>query len=244
MFITVVLATASILSGCTEMPESHPPGEPFDPYEETNREIHEFNVDLDRHIVRPTGLGVTKAIPDDLEDGLGNFVSNLSLPGAAVNNLIQGNMKGAWNDTTRFAVNSTVGLLGVFDAASDMGMAEATNTNLSETLYIWGVQDGAYTELPLLGPSTGRDAVGTIGSVLTNPLNYLFNTPQSYVSIAATLLNAFSARGRNADLVDSVLYESADSYAQSRTIYLQNRQFRYARDDADGYLDDYEDPYQ
>ena len=244
MFMTTLLAAACILSGCTKMPEFHSSGEPFDPYEETNRKIHEFNIDLDHNIVRPAGLGVTKAIPDDIEDGLGNFVFNLSLPSAAVNNLMQANIKGAWHDTARFAVNSTVGLLGVFDVASDMGMTEATKTNLSETLYVWGVQDGAYTKLPFLGPSTGRDTVGTIGSLFTNPMNYLLNTPQSYASILATLLNRLSVRGRNAEFVDSVLYESADSYTQTRSIYLQNRQFRYARDDAVSYLYDYEDPYQ
>lgn len=197
----------------------------FDPREDQNRRTHEFNRALDRNVVRPVSLGYSAFMPDDVEDMIGRFAFNLSIPGAVVNNILQGNMKGATEDTYRFLVNSTIGLGGLFDTASELNMPQATDADFGETLHVWGVREGAYVELPLVGPSTERDAAGRIVDFFTNPLTYVLEDPESYYAGAANVSSRLSDRGRYSDTIDSILYESADSYAQARSLYIQNRRY-------------------
>jgi phospholipid-binding lipoprotein MlaA len=246
----LALVTAVAVSGCTPRPAGHPDSEPFDPYEEENRQTHEFNRALDRNLVGPAGKGYSGFIANDVEDMIGRFAFNLSIPGAVVNNILQGNMKGATEDTYRFLVNTTIGLGGLFDTATDLNMPQATDADFGQTLYVWGVREGAYIELPLLGPSTERAATGKIVDLFTNPLTYVLDEPESYYSTVASAFTGLSDRGRYADTIDSILYESADSYAQARSLYIQNRRFKLgggsggALDDPyDAQLGALEDPY-
>lgn len=238
-----VLFGAVALSACAKRDVSLPPDAVFDPYETSNRKIHEFNRSLDRAIVRPAGKGYSNFLPDDIENGISRFAFNLSLPRAVVNNVLQGNMRGATEDTYRFVVNSTVGLLGFFDPATELGMPEATDTDFGETLHVWGAREGAYIELPLLGPSTERDTWGLVADVFTNPLSYVLEAPENYYGTAASVSSGLSNRGRFSDTIDSILYESADSYAQSRSLYLQKRRFELGNGGDSAYLDPYDDPY-
>lgn len=239
----VMLVLAIGLTACAKAPANLPPDQPFDPYEAQNRKVHEFNRSLDRAVVRPAGKGYSNFLPDDIEDAIGRFAFNLSIPGAVVNNILQGNMKGATEDTYRFLVNSTIGLGGFFDTASELNMPEATDTDFGETLHVWGVREGAYVELPVLGPSTERDTWGMVVDLFTNPLTYVLDSPENYYGTAASVSSGLSNRGRFSDTIDSVLYESADSYAQARSLYLQNRRFELGIGAGDDYLDPYDDPY-
>lgn len=239
----VMLVAGLLLAACANPDPSHPVDEPFDPYEETNRKIHNFNRGVDRAIIRPVGRGYSKALPDEFETIIGNFAFNLSIPGAIVNNVLQGNGRGASQDFYRFAVNSTVGLGGFFDPASELGMPDATDTDFGETLHVWGAREGAYVELPLLGPSTERDVWGKAVDLFTNPLTYVIDDPESYYGTAAAVSSRLSDRGRYSDTIDSVLYDSADSYAQLRSFYLQNRRFKLGGSADSTYADPYDDPY-
>jgi len=216
---------------------------PFDPYETRNRQIHEFNKSIDRSVAGPVSRGVSGFIPDDIETAVGRFSSNLSLPRAVVNNILQGNMRAAMEDTYRFVVNTTVGLGGFFDPATELNMPAASGADFGETLYVWGVREGAYIELPLLGPATERAAFGKLVDLVTDPLADAIDTPERYYTAAARAAAGLSQRGRYSDVIDSVLYESADSYAQSRSLYLQNRRFRLGVGNENAYLDPYDDPY-
>jgi len=236
-----VVVLALSLGGCARPPSGHPPGEPFDPYEAQNRKVHEFNRSIDRALVRPAGKGYSNALPDDIETVIGRFAFNLSLPRSVVNNILQGNMRGATQDTFRFVVNTTVGLGGFFDPATELRMAEATEADFGETLHVWGVREGAYVELPLLGPSTERDTWGIVVDLFTNPLSYILESPENYYGTVASVSSGLSNRGRFSDTIDSILYESADSYAQSRSLYLQNRRFELGNRPGDNYLDPYDD---
>lgn len=230
------------LAACAKPPAGLPTDAVFDPFENGNRNVHEFNRTIDRSIVRPTGLGYSAFLPDDIEDMISRFAFNLSIPGSVVNSILQGNMRGATEDTYRFLVNSTIGLGGVFDVATDLKMPDATNADFGETLHVWGVREGAYLELPLLGPSTQRDTAGLIVDIILDPLNYLLDSPENYIGTVASASAGLAARGRFSDTIDSVLYESADSYAQAQSIYLQNRRFELG-DGSDGaYSDPYDDP--
>ena len=226
-----------------------------DPYEQENRVRHEFNRKLDRALLRPAGKGYVQAIPTPLQDGVSNFADNLGEPSHFVNHVLQGDVEGAVMNTLRFALNSTIGLGGMIDMASALGMPEF-DTDFGETLHTWGVGEGAYVELPVLGPSTQRDAFGRMVDLFTNPLTNSLPKPERYYATGTSIASKIGDRGRFSDTVDSVLYESADSYAQSRLIYLQNRRFElggsagaayddpYATGaDAPNYEDPYDDPY-
>lgn len=239
----VALIAVLGVAACTVAPPGHPPDEPFDPYEEQNRRNHEFNRSLDRNIVRPAGVGYSSFLADDVEDMIGRFAFNLSIPGAVVNNVLQGNMRGATEDTFRFLVNSTIGLGGLFDTASELNMPEATDTDFGETLHVWGVPEGAYVELPFLGPSTERDTVGLVVDLFTNPLTYVLDEPENYYGTVASVSSGLSNRGRFSDTIDSILYESADSYAQARSLYIQNRRFELGGGSAGEFADPYDDPF-
>ncbi|MEM8578611.1 MAG: VacJ family lipoprotein [Pseudomonadota bacterium] len=248
----VILA---VLGACSGGPGGVQPGGINDPYEASNRKIHAFNRSLDRGLVRPAARGFTTVLPDDIEDSVGNFATNLAQPSVVVNSVLQGDFRGAGLSTVRFLTNSVLGFGGLFDAAAEFNLPEH-DTDFGETLHVWGVGEGAYVELPVLGPSTTRDTVGRVVDLFTNPLTYNLPEPERYYSTGAAVASRLSDRGRFTDTVDSILYESADSYAQARLIYLQNRRFElgaqtddssldpYSDDPfADPYADPYEDPY-
>ena len=193
-----------------------------DPYEIQNRKVHAFNRSLDRSLVRPAGKGYATVVPEEVADSVGNFAENLDRPSNVVNATLQGDLRGAGLSTTRFLINSVLGIGGLFDVASDFGVPEH-DTDFGETLHVWGVKEGAYVELPVLGPSTQRDALGSAVDLFTNPLRYTLDAPEENYEIVAGVASRVGDRGRFADAIDSILYESADSYAQLRLIYLQNR---------------------
>lgn len=208
----------------------------FDPYEKQNRKVHRFNVGLDRTILRPAGNGYVSVVPQPVQTGVGNLGSNLSEPSSFVNHVLQADMEGAGTNFFRFLLNSTLGIAGLFDVASAMGIPE-DESDFGETLHVWGAPEGAYVELPALGPSNERDATGKVVDLFTDPLSYVLPKPEKYLGTAARAADAVGSRGRFADTVDSVLYDSADSYAQARLFYLQNRRFELGIETEDTYID-------
>lgn len=235
------LVGVMLLSACAgQQPDAQAGRGTFDPYEEQNRQVHAFNRDLDRKLVRPVSKGYDAAVPDDIEMAILRFSQNTSLPGAIVNNVLQLNMRAAIEDTARLLVNTTVGLGGFFDPASEMGMPAASDADFGQTLHVWGAREGAYIELPALGPSTQRDTFGTFVDFFTNPLTYVLNNPARSINRGTTVAGGLTRRSQFSDTIDQVLYESADSYAQSRSIYLQGRRFELGGSGGE----DYDDPYE
>lgn len=247
----VVLCAAlvtGLLSGCaTPTPEQKASGEIFDPYESTNRSVHAFNVGVDKVLLRPASKGYVTVVPASMVDSFNLFAENLAMPGMMVNSLLQGNLKQAGSATARFVLNSTVGFAGLADPASDFKVAKVT-TDFGETLHVWGFGEGAYVELPLYGPSTTRDAVGIVIDLFTNPIDFAKTRPANNLGVYAEIVHRMGNRGRYSDTVDAILYESADGYAQSRLMYLQNRRFELAGTkngaNVDLYTDPYDDPYE
>ncbi len=237
-----VLVTLMAVAGCTVPDPEVARAGVFDPYERQNRKVHAFNKGLDRSLVRPAGKGYTTLVPAEIQNAVGNFSDNLAGPSLVTNNLLQGNMKGAAINTYRFVINTVLGFGGLVDVADEFGIAEV-DTDFGETLHVWGAPEGAYVELPALGPSTERDAAGKVVDLFTNPLSYVLPSPEKHLGTLATVTSKVGDRGRYADTVDSILYDSADSYAQARLIYLQNRRFELGGDGEDAYADPYNDPY-
>ncbi len=238
-----VLAAVTALSACAKAPADEVArGEIFDPYEKTNRSIHKFNLGVDRFFFRPASKGYVRIIPEPMVTSFNHFAENISLPGQAVDYLLQGKPKEMGIALLRFTINSTVGFAGLADPASDFEIPQV-DTDFGETLHAWGFGEGAYVELPLYGPSTTRDAVGVVVNLFTNPIDFAPTRPVDNLGLYAEVVRRMGDRGRFSDTVDSILYGSADSYAQARLIYLQNRRFELARDDEDAYLGLYTDPY-
>jgi len=228
------------LSACSVAPEGVAV---HDPYEKMNRKTHTFNKAVDRNIIRPVARTYDIVVPDPIEKGISNFSSNLSLPGKILNNVLQGDFEGAGQNTLRFLFNSTYGFGGVLDPSSHWGVEEQ-DTDFGETLETWGVEEGAYIELPILGPSTERDAAGFFIDIFLDPAGYVLNGPQSRARSTARAGEILQTRHVLGNQIDEILYESADSYAQSRLIFLQNRRFELKEGTGDGFIDPYIDPYE
>ncbi|MEX0370441.1 MAG: VacJ family lipoprotein [Tateyamaria sp.] len=234
-----LMAVAAVAACASDAPRSLQPDGIYDPYEKQNRNVHAFNRGLDRAIVRPAAVGYSSVLPDDIEDSVSNFARNLGEPAVVVNSVLQGDLRGAGISTVRFMTNSVLGIFGLFDVATDFDVPQH-DTDFGETLYVWGVGEGPYLELPVLGPSTARNATGKLVDLFTNPLSYTVDSPEQYYGTAASVASGLSTRGRFSDTVDSILYESADSYAQARLIWLQNRRFALG----DGETADEIDPFE
>jgi phospholipid-binding lipoprotein MlaA len=237
--LSLALAAATSLAACAAGPASDGINDPF---ESTNRKIHDFNKGVDRTLVGPASKGYG-VVPEPLKRAVGNVADTLDLPGDIANNLLQLRLVAAAENTLRLGVNLTFGLAGTIDVSSELGL-EGRPTDFGETLHVWGVGEGPYLELPLAGPSTARDTVGSVVDVALNPVRLALPDKEA---TAATILKLFSRLGdrdRFSNTVDSLLYESADSYAQARLLYLQNRRFQLGRGSADGTSDDgFIDPY-
>lgn len=245
--LTLAFVVATSLAACAAKPSADAINDPFEP---TNRKIHGFNKAVDRTLLSPASKGYG-VVPEPLKRAVGNVADTLDIPGDIANNLLQLRLFAAAENTLRLGVNLTFGLAGTMDVSSELGL-EGRPTDFGETLHVWGVGEGPYLELPLAGPSTVRDTVGTVVDVALNPVRLALPEKEA---MAATILKVFSRLGdrdRFSDTVDSVLYDSADSYAQARLLYLQNRRFQLGQgagtDSADGasddaFIDPYEDPY-
>lgn len=236
------LAAVTMLGACATAPAGQ---EMNDPYEATNRAIHGFNKEVDRNVLRPVGMAAA-SLPEGLRIPVSNFAENTALPGHVINTMLQGDFGGAVQNSMRFLINTTVGVLGLADPASAVGLP-AVESDFGATLAYWGAPEGAYLELPLLGPSTERDALGRVVDFVLDPLDGLViddkvagGALETY-STSATLAELAIDRGTYARTIDSV-YESADSYAQLRMAYLQSRRYALEQtNQASVFLDPYAD---
>lgn len=236
---TLGTALLLVLSACAGGMDRDPSDGINDPYETRNRAIHAFNKDLDRTLIRPLATGYTTVMPDEFEDSIRNFATNFDQPSVTLNSLLQGDLRGAGISLSRFLINSTLGIGGLFDVASDFGV-DRHDTDFGETLHVWGAGEGAFIERPIFGPSTTRDTVGRIVDFFTNPLSQELDRPERYSGTAASVAARLGDRGRYSDTVDSILYDSADSYSQTRLIYLQNRRFELGITDESAEIDPFE----
>ena len=221
------LALCVILAGCASKPMMQDGIRVNDPFEAQNRRVHAFNKAADRRVIGPVAKRVSGG--DEASGGPGamdlviNAGANLSLPGKIANSLLQGPPEPAIKNFFRFSLNTTLGIGGLMDPAGrDFGLPEH-DTDFGKTLAVWGVPEGAYLELPILGPSTQRDATGKVVDLVTDPLNYVLSPGAASAAFGLRVASKAGERARFGDTVDSVLQGSADSYAQLRLIYLMHR---------------------
>jgi len=211
------LVSLTLVAGCASTPEEY--ADPRDPLEGLNRSVYRFNDELDKAVIKPVAQGYQAITPAKVDRGVTNFFSNLQDVGSAVNNLLQFKVERATSDVGRILVNSTIGVLGLVDVATNLDMPNY-GEDFGQTLGVWGLTPGPYIVLPVLGPSSGRDTVGLVGDWFTDPVTYV--SPWE-LNAGLQGLRAIDAR---ADLLTAskVVEEAAlDPYEFTKDAYLQKR---------------------
>ena len=210
----------ALMAGCATTQQTERVAK-IDPFESVNRAVFTFNENADEYVIKPVAEAYQFVLPDFVRTGVTNFFSNIGDVFVAVNNLLQGKPGNAANDIGRFLVNSTIGILGLFDVATEAGL-EKNKEDFGQTLGVWGVPSGPYVVLPLFGPSSVRDTAGLALDIKTD---FILNSNQLNhdQKVGSTVLRVVNQR---ANLLDaSQLLEDAafDKYSFLRDSYLQRR---------------------
>lgn len=190
-----------------------------DPYEPFNRAMLDFNLALDKAILKPVAYVYKEGVPDPLQTNVTNFLANLRGPVVFANDLLQGEFERAGNTLLRFAMNSTIGILGINDFAAEAGIAKHTE-DFGQTLATWQVEEGPYLVLPIFGPSNPRDGVGLLADSLIDPFTWLTSFE---FRLARAGGQAIDRRARNFDQLNDLEKNSLDFYAAIRSLYRQKR---------------------
>jgi phospholipid-binding lipoprotein MlaA len=237
---TVLLAICAVLfAGCATTRTSDSGINPIDPNEETNRKFYNFTDTIDRNLLAPVADVYIKYIPDPMVRSIGNFYDNLAYPNVILNDFLQGKVRQGFQDSLRFVVNSTVGLGGFFDVAAPMGLPQH-DEDFGQTLGVWGVNTGSYLFVPLIGPSTYRDAPGIPVSVFSNLLFYAGTFASSAIVGPVTVLSIIDRRARLSGPMRIRDQAALDPYLFVREGFLQQR--KHLIYDGDPPPESYEDP--
>lgn len=243
----LVTAMCILLSGCAS---ANDPGYEVaginDPLEGINRATFAVNDAVDQAVLEPVARGYRAVMPKPGITGIRNFLRNLRSPVNAANQILQGDVEGFARDVTRFGMNTTIGLGGLIDVAGQTG-AEYEYEDFGQTLAVWGLDHGAYLVLPLLGPSSIRDAAGIAVDGYADPVRlYLFNTDQEVWHYARTGVGAVDKREELLDALDALRANSFDYYAALRSAYFQKRAALVRDNNTDDIpsasIPDYDDP--
>ncbi|MGA7673764.1 MAG: MlaA family lipoprotein [Rhizomicrobium sp.] len=193
-----------------------------DPQEATNREIFDFNQKLDRWTLRPAAERYNNYVPGQVREAVHNTLTNLNLSVTFANDVLQGEPKRATQILSRFTVNSTLGVGGLFDVASRLGIPEHSE-DFGQTLAVWGVGEGPYMVLPLLGPAPPRDTAGLVVDVFFDPTIYIPIKQHILWMVGRQYFTLLDVRARNMETLDDIERNSLDFYAASRSLYRQYR---------------------
>jgi phospholipid-binding lipoprotein MlaA len=210
-----------VLSGCASTAErvaSKPVGDPLEP---VNRAMYRFNDTADRWVLRPAAVGWRKTVPTPIRTGIVNILDNFTYPITVTNSLLQGKVKQSGSDLARFTMNTIVGLAGIFDPATAVGLVEH-DEDFGQTLNTWGVPQGPYLMVPLFGPYTLTHGFGTLATAPLSP--YIsFQNPAAGLGLYA--IYSVDQRGNLLD-ADREVREAFDPYVFVRDAYLQNRAYK------------------
>ena len=211
-------------------------GEVKDCFEGLNRATFSLNQGLDKVIFKPVAKGYRK-LPSPIRSGTSNALENISSLLTIPNNILQGEFKKAGINTGRFAVNTTVGILGVFDVATKMNFPEYEREDYGQTFGAWGIGAGCYVVLPVLGPSTVRDTFGSFMNVLGGDPYYNLSVHgnNQYLDqdlyMTTKIISGIDFRAKNLETIDNLEKNSMDFYASVRSLYLQDRQQKIRNSD-------------
>src|SRR4051794_5744529 len=226
LFSLVVLALATQLTGCAHVARDRDAGV-YDPLEPMNRAIFSANIAVDRAVIKPVAKGYRAILPQFLRDRVRSFIANLLEPRIFINDVLQVRLNAAGMTFARFLMNTTAGIGGLFDPASDHGLPRQTG-DFGQTLYMWGVGDGPYLVLPFFGPSNLRDGLGLGVDLVTeghiNPLNALdYNSNRKTINFTLGVIYGIDMRERTIEALDALESTSIDLYATLRSASQQHR---------------------
>ena len=214
----VAAATFALLSGCAQVPKNS--GEdPADPWESMNRQTFAFNQGMDFILFRPLAKGYEFITPEPVRDGVTGVFQNTMEPANAVNNALQGKVEEGILSLFRLMINSTAGVLGIFDVAKEVDIPRMPE-DFGQTLAVWGVPSGPYFVIPIFGPSTVRDAVGLVPEVFMDPNTYVGEAWFTWPWWGAKFVNTRARLLPVTDMMD----KTVDPYVATRNAYLQQRQ--------------------
>jgi len=229
------LALGLVLSACsTPSPESLAQN---DPWEKTNRDVFDFDVRLDHAVARPVAEGYRAVLPEPVRDGIHNALNNLNSPVVLANDVLQGDGNKAVNTTGRLLINSTVGLGGLIDVASKIGIPNHDN-DFGITLGKNGIAEGSYLVLPFAGPLPPRDLLGVGVDQAFDPLTYVRFHGKDTWMVVRFGIGILDARASNLDAVETIERSSIDFYATTRNLYRQSRNAKINEGKAPGSQDD------
>jgi len=238
--MALLVAAAILASGCATRPPATDADAVAeyqannDPLEPTNRVLYRVNDAIDSNVLAPVARGYRYVVPGVVRRSLGNAVSNVASPVTFANDVLQGHPRYAAETVTRFVVNSTVGLGGFFDVADELGLPRHRGADFGTTLGVWGVGEGPFLFLPLLGPSNVRDTAGYGTNVLLDPFTWASFGGVNALAGARAGVGAVDTRERLLDPVDQVKRDSLDPYATFRSVYRQSRTSEIERAREDG----------
>jgi len=238
-----LLLGALALAACATKPDPNNPqavqafAETNDPIEPLNRYFFELNRFFDTILIKPVATWYQGVLPRPVRNGVRNFFDNLRSPVILGNDMLQGEWDRAGTTTKRFGINSTVGVLGLFDPAESWGLPQH-GEDFGQTLATWGMEEGPYLYLPILGPTPPRDLAGFIVDQLMDPLTWIVETPPYTIPVTRFVLNGVDLRARNLDTLDNIERTSVDYYATMRSLYRQMRR----NEIANGHIDNDELP--
>jgi phospholipid-binding lipoprotein MlaA len=221
IFATLLIVVAAALGGCASTAEKKAGEAPPDRLEGMNRKFYKFNDVLDRNIMEPVARGYVKVTPDPVRTGVTRFFGNVTYLNVIMNDLLQGKGKQFASDSGRFVVNSTIGVGGLFDPATKMGLSQH-DEDLGQTFGKWGAGEGASLVLPLLGPNSVRDAPDLAASTYLNPLTYF----SAIYTIPLGVLNAINTRANLLEASSIRDQAALDPYTFVREAYRQQREFK------------------
>ena len=228
LFIIVYL----FLNGCSSSPDTAGKQE-NDPFESINRQIYAFNNGADEYVIGPIAHAYRDVLPNPVRDSIRNFLLNLKTPLSAMNATLQGDFTRGVSAAGRFAINSTAGVLGLFDVANYIGL-EPVDEDVGQTLGAWGIEPGPYLILPILGPSSTRDLAGKVGDWLIDPLGlYLIREDYEDFLLATKVTKALDTRVQLDGVIEGTRENSLDPYAIMRTMYLQRRARQIANEESE-----------
>ena len=205
-----------------------------DPFQNINEKTHNLNQTLDLQVASPVARFYKRITPDFLEKGITNFTHNIEDLSIGINNILQGKFNEGLSDFSRFTLNTSIGLLGFIDIASDLGLTKH-DEDFGQTLAVWGVPDGPYLVLPGLGPSTTRDTLAMIPDAFLTPLWLIDHDRTSY---SLTAIDLIDTRARYLGLESVVI---GDEYLFYRDAYLQSRNFEIKDGEVEDDFDDFDD---
>ena len=238
----MLLVCSIIFQGCATAPKKNDQDlDPIDPHEKVNRVSYNFTDRVDRLLFEPVVNVYIDYVPNAAQRSIGNFYDNLSYPNVVLNDFLQGKVQQGLQDTLRFAVNSSIGLFGLFDMATHMGL-QKHDEDFGQTLGVWGVDTGSYLFIPFLGPSSERDVTNIPVSLFTNVLFYAGLVVGSSFAAPLTILGAIDKRARLSGPMRIRDEAALDPYLFVREASLQQREFLIY--DGNPPLDLYYDPFQ